>query len=74
MSNLHNYVCSQCGAAASYDGRCGDGPYLTCGHESKGDWDRGTFQQGADPIPRENFDPSDQIARLESELRRLRGY
>lgn len=26
----HNCVCSNCGAKASYDGRCGDGPYLTC--------------------------------------------
>jgi hypothetical protein len=26
----HHYVCSRCGAEAGYDGRCGDGPYLTC--------------------------------------------
>lgn len=25
------YVCSYCGAAAYYDGRCGDGPVLVCG-------------------------------------------
>lgn len=28
--DFHNYVCSQCGAPAYYDGRCGDGPVLMC--------------------------------------------
>lgn len=26
------YVCNKCGKAAYYDGRCGDGPILMCGH------------------------------------------
>lgn len=34
---MHNYVCSVCGAAAYYDGRCGDGPILMCGCD-KGEW------------------------------------
>ena len=34
MSN--NYVCSRCGASAYYDGRCGDGPVLTCGCDKIG--------------------------------------
>lgn len=28
---MSNYVCSNCGQAAGYDGRCGDGAYLVCG-------------------------------------------
>jgi hypothetical protein len=24
------YICSNCGTPAGYDGRCGDGPYLVC--------------------------------------------
>lgn len=28
---MSNYECSVCGAGAYYDGRCGDGPILTCG-------------------------------------------
>lgn len=80
MSNYHDYVCSYCGASASYDGRCGDGPYLTCGHESapsayydgnsggRGD----TYQPGPGrPVPRS--EASNRIAELEAELRRLRG-
>lgn len=70
----HNYVCSYCGQSASFDGRCGDGAYLTCGHESTGDWDRGTYKDGAgSPIPQGNFDPSKRIAELNEELRRLNG-
>ena len=34
---MSNYVCSHCGAAAYYDGRCGDGPVLMCGCD-KGRW------------------------------------
>ncbi len=30
MSELNNYVCSNCGSRCGYDGRCGDGPYLVC--------------------------------------------
>lgn len=28
---MAGYTCSICGAGAYYDGRCGDGPVLTCG-------------------------------------------
>jgi hypothetical protein len=35
MTN-HFYVCSACGAAAYYDGRCGDGPILMCGCDKRG--------------------------------------
>lgn len=28
---MSRYHCSHCGASAYYDGRCGDGPVLTCG-------------------------------------------
>lgn len=31
-----NYTCSECGASCYYDGRCGDGPILTCGCDKKG--------------------------------------
>jgi hypothetical protein len=31
-----DYYCSQCGAKAYYDGRCGDGPILMCGCDKKG--------------------------------------
>ena len=31
-----SYVCSQCGASCYYDGRCGDGPILTCGCDKRG--------------------------------------
>ena len=34
---MAEYVCSSCGAAAYYDGRCGDGPVLMCGCD-KGQW------------------------------------
>lgn len=34
---MHNYVCSHCGAAAYYDGRCGDGPVLMCNCD-RGEW------------------------------------
>lgn len=30
------YECSECGAAAYYDGRCGDGPILVCGCDKRG--------------------------------------
>lgn len=29
---MTTYVCSACGKEAYYDGRCGDGPILMCGH------------------------------------------
>lgn len=35
MSN-NNYVCSNCGKAAFYDGRCGDGAVLVCGCDKRG--------------------------------------
>jgi hypothetical protein len=37
IGGLMSYCCSICGAAAYYDGRCGDGPILTCGCD-KGQW------------------------------------
>jgi len=33
---MSSYVCSNCGAAAYYDGRCGDGPVLMCGCDKRG--------------------------------------
>lgn len=50
-----NYVCSHCKQAAYFDGRCGDGPVLTCGCD-KGEWvndGRGGFYTnptGAQPV------------------------
>jgi hypothetical protein len=35
---MSNYVCSKCGAAAYYDGRCGDGPVLICECRNRGRW------------------------------------
>jgi hypothetical protein len=35
---MSNYVCSNCGASAYYDGRCGDGPVLTCPCTKRGHW------------------------------------
>jgi len=31
-----NYTCSRCGASCYYDGRCGDGPIMTCGCDKMG--------------------------------------
>lgn len=33
---MEEYVCSQCGKPAYYDGRCGDGPILMCNCAKKG--------------------------------------
>ncbi len=33
---MSGYSCSVCGASAYYDGRCGDGPILTCGCDKRG--------------------------------------
>lgn len=33
---MNNYCCNICGAAAYYDGRCGDGPILMCGCDKIG--------------------------------------
>jgi len=35
---MSQYYCNRCGAAAYYDGRCGDGPILTCGCSESGTW------------------------------------
>lgn len=35
---MAEYHCSHCGAAAYYDGRCGDGPILTCGCDETGEY------------------------------------
>jgi hypothetical protein len=34
---MNSYICSHCGVAAYYDGRCGDGPVLMCDCD-KGAW------------------------------------
>lgn len=67
---MSNYVCSNCGAAAYYDGRCGDGPVLTCGCDkrgrrrvnegSRGDWY--TNPSGAHPVEGESYDNPDPDA------------
>lgn len=33
---MRDFVCSACGSAAYFDGRCGDGPVLTCGCDRRG--------------------------------------
>ena len=48
------WICSECGAKAYYDGRCSDGPILTCGCD-EGPWiddGRGGFHYptGAKPV------------------------
>jgi hypothetical protein len=35
---MTQYECSNCGATAYYDGRCGDGPVLMCECRNKGRW------------------------------------
>jgi hypothetical protein len=51
------YVCSVCGESAYYDGRCGDGPILTCECDQSGRWvedGRGGYYENsknAQPIP-----------------------
>lgn len=67
---MSNYVCSNCGAAAYYDGRCGDGPVLTCGCDKRGrrrvnegslgDWY--TNPSGAQPVEGESYDNPDPDA------------
>lgn len=59
---MSNYSCSNCGAAAYYDGRCGDGPVLVCGCDKRGRrWvpDRGggyyTNPSGAEPVEGEGY-------------------
>lgn len=53
---MSDYRCSVCGAEAYYDGRCGDGPVLTCGCD-QGPWvdegSRGGYHsnpRGATPV------------------------
>lgn len=63
---MSDYRCSHCGAPASYDGRCGDGPYLTCSCVSARNtkWvndGRGGYtvnRYDAKPIPSEYYDSS----------------
>jgi hypothetical protein len=60
---MSNYVCSNCGAAAYYDGRCGDGPVLMCGCDKRGrryvnEGSRGgyyTNPSGATPVEGEAY-------------------
>lgn len=63
---MDSYVCSNCGAPAYYDGRCGDPPILTCGCDRKGRrWvndGRGgyyTNPSGATPVEGESSDSVD---------------
>lgn len=35
---MENYVCSNCGYACYYDGRCGDGPVLNCACTKQARW------------------------------------
>jgi len=63
---MSNYCCSHCGAAAYYDGRCGDGPILMCGCDKRGRrWvndGRGgyyTNPSGAQPVEGENYNNDD---------------
>jgi len=55
------YVCSCCGDPAYYDGRCGDGPVLTCPCSKRMKFipDRGggfyVPENNAKPIPSEHF-------------------
>jgi hypothetical protein len=64
---MSNYVCSHCGAAAYYDGRCGDGPVLMCGCD-KGRWvndGRGgyyTNPRNAQAVESENYSDPDYDA------------
>ncbi len=55
------YVCSNCGNPAYYDGRCGDGPVLVCECSKRKRWindGRGGFEvyeNNARPIAKNNF-------------------
>lgn len=57
-------VCSRCGAAAYYDGRCGDGPVLMCGCD-RGVWiddGRGGYfdnPTGAKPVDKDDYSDPD---------------
>jgi len=63
---MSEYKCSHCGAAAYYDGRCGDGPVLVCNCVSEGntkwvDDGRGGYQinrYNAKPVKEEEYDDS----------------
>jgi hypothetical protein len=35
---MAEYVCSRCGEPAYFDGRCKDGPVLTCNCTKQGRW------------------------------------
>jgi hypothetical protein len=60
---MSTYVCSNCGAAAYYDGRCGDGPVLMCGCDKRGrrkvnEGSRGvwyTNPSGATPVESDQY-------------------
>ncbi len=65
---MKDYVCNRCGAAAYYDGRCGDGPVLICGCDKRGrsyiDTRGGAperiWPNGADAVPREDYEGYDE--------------
>lgn len=64
---MSNYVCSNCGSAAYYDGRCGDGPVLMCNCAKRGsrkvdEGSRGiwyTNPSGAEPVENESYNDPD---------------
>jgi hypothetical protein len=58
---MDHLVCSVCGAAAYYDGRCGDGAVLTCGCDRRGpriDDGRGGYYDNPDHARPINAGPS----------------
>jgi len=69
----HSYVCSYCGCPAAYDGRLGDPPYLVCGHNFTGDWDRNTYVPGlGTPVPKDQFDVNNRVDALAAEIESLK--
>lgn len=64
---MSDYVCSNCGAAAYYDGRCGDGPVLLCGCDERGGrWvndGRGGYH--TNPLDAKAVESSDHVDRGE---------
>lgn len=60
---MAEYVCSECGKDAYYDGRCGDGPVLVCGCDKRGPvhydgrmGDGPVHVSNARPVPKNGYD------------------